>query len=85
MTDHRGVVWYVAWVDAAGQNHGAWTPLDDSMNIARCISAGFLVRDEPDFIVLAGSLDVQDNACDLMAIPRVAITEMKAWSHEESA
>ena len=85
MTDHRGVVWHVTWLDAAGQNRGSWTPLDDEMGLAHCVSAGFLVRDEPEFIVLAGSLDAQDNGCDMMAIPRVAITEMKAWRHEEPA
>jgi hypothetical protein len=71
---------YVEWIDS-GRGH-EWRMLDDldDMLPAYCRSVGWIVREEEEYIVLAGNLaaDAPDGkphqACQMMAIPKVAIT-----------
>lgn len=77
------VVYWVEWVDSANLDGGAWVDLEDGMSVELCTTAGFLVRDEPEFVVLAATLD--ENAkrgAGLISIPRSAIRQMKPWAHE---
>jgi hypothetical protein len=80
----RTRVYWVEWVDSAALGRGEWTDLDSDMEVATCVSAGLLVRDEPDYIVLAVALDDSEHAAGLMSIPRVAITLMKSWDSLDS-
>lgn len=82
MSEAAEVVYWVEWVDSANLERGVWVDLEDGMHTAVCTTAGFLVRDEPDFIVIAHSLN--ENAKEgagLIAIPRPCIKRMKAWKH----
>lgn len=75
----RTRVYWVEWVDSVTLARGEWTDLDGDFESATCVSAGFLVRDEPDYIVLAGSLDDAAHGAGLLNIPRCAIQKMASW------
>lgn len=42
-----------------------------------CVSAGYLLHESKDRLVLGLSLSASGNACDLMLIPRSAITRVR--------
>ena len=65
----------VEWVDSCTVDK--WTPLHYAdFEPVRCKSAGFLVKDGPDFIAIAASLanGVEGGqACQVLCIPKAAI------------
>jgi hypothetical protein len=73
----------VDWIDAAGVA-AHWAPLEDVKSYPqRCQSVGWLLEDEPDFIVVAPHVGLDENGWPEqvvgdMCIPRSAIKRIAA-------
>ena len=67
----------VHWLDPAGT--AGWRSLSESQAypMARCVTAGWLITDEPERIVLASSVNVDEGDCaDLTTLPRACIVSI---------
>lgn len=70
----------VQWIDSCSSDR--WEGLEDlSFEPIECESCGYLIKDEEKFIVIAHSLGNSpegkpNQCCGLMAIPKVAISNM---------
>lgn len=66
----------VEWVDSSTSIKSVWRPIAEiPKDAARVQSAGFLVRDLPDSVLIASSAD-QHHAAGAMHIPKCAILAM---------
>ena len=60
----------IEWVDAITSD--PWVSLDDAFEPMSCFTTGFILKETPDYIVLAGTYGVQDGdnqVCSRIAIP----------------
>jgi hypothetical protein len=74
MIDKPGEIVEVLWVDSTG--HSEWHEPDEAKELLtklECRSAGYLVQDEPEGIVIALGAGGLGQYLDSMAIPRAAI------------
>lgn len=67
----------VTWLDAVSGD--GWVNVDDLSAPAVCHTRGFLIRDLPEYIVVAGTIDKENPELvgDVLTIPKVMITQMK--------
>lgn len=70
----------VIWLDIAGSDPGeGWRDLEEAKRLkpGRMITSGWLLKDEPDYIILASSFDTEEELVgDLNAIPRCVVQEI---------
>ena len=68
----------VLWDDITGD--GTWQSAEKLVTPTRCLSVGWLVKENPGYIVMAGSVSRNDdgtwNVADTNAIHRGAIVEL---------
>ena len=68
----------VDWCDSAENMDNSDQYLDDLPQPQRIIQCGFLIKDEVDYIVIAGALKVELGTVDYaIAIPRCAVTSIR--------
>lgn len=72
---------YVEWLDSAGLSR--WTPIKELQRrslVSRCLSVGFVLKEDDDQVTLLQSLDPgqlegdDDNGDNTITIPKIAIT-----------
>ena len=63
----------VEWIDSATQ--GGWHARDGDHEVAKCLTAGYLLAEYDDRYVTANSLDDEDGCAGTMVIPKVAVTK----------
>lgn len=67
---------YVKWVDSS--TYGGWVGKNDVFEATSCQTVGWLVSDDNGVLVLAQTIgDDGEQRCNLIGIPKVAITKMK--------
>ncbi len=72
----------VTWVDACSSQE--WKAIEGSDDKpSPCVTVGFIVKETKKYIVVAGTLDVDnDNYCLAMTIPKKNITQIVRRSFE---
>lgn len=65
----------VSWRDAYSRS--AWTPAPATLGPMPCLTVGFLVEDEKEYITVAQSWSTDDGIGDRTSIPRGCITSVK--------
>lgn len=71
---------FVNWIDASTM-HG-WqddSGVNEVADLTRklCLTVGFLVKENPESVVIAQSLDGEMSPCNLVCIPRVALKRVR--------
>lgn len=66
----------VSWIDSS--TSGGWADPGDCASLvahvmAPCESLGYIVSETDDVLILAQSLDSEQNPCNLIGIPKLAI------------
>ncbi len=70
----------VKWVDSAELVPNEEIDLDELPRPQIKMSAGYIVGDADDHIVVAGIVNTHGTADYVIAIPRVAIQEIRLWT-----
>ena len=67
----------VIWIDSMSDN-GRWTlPEDIDMKPIECVTFGFLVEENENYIIVAQTLGIEpEQYCQMMCIPQKAITHL---------
>jgi hypothetical protein len=84
-SDRRDIV-EVEWVDSTG--HSEWHQPEEAQELLTkldCRSAGYLIADEPDGIIVALGIGAFGQYLDSMAIPRTAIRSLTRLHHSKKA
>ncbi len=68
-------LWRVEWIDST--NRGGWQEAGKDLDLSKCITVGFLVKDNDERVVIASSIDDNDEIANLTAIPRQVVTKME--------
>lgn len=73
----------ITWIDS-GVKHG-WIEYTESLIVAECITVGFVVYCDKDYVVIAGSVFEQEQtASEPMTIPKVLIKDLELLKHQTS-
>lgn len=65
----------VRWVDA--MRGDGWSPLSDAPHVVRCITRGWLVKEDDEQVVIAGTTSGDGEYGEMIAIPRGMVTAME--------
>ena len=57
--------------------------IDECLDVAQCQSIGHLIENNDEFIMLCGSLNDKDQACNIISIPRCSIRKMYVLKPKE--
>ena len=70
----------VQWLDSFVLS--GWHCSEAEVDISKCQTIGYVLRDEKDSLVLAQSLSDAGNIADIIAIPKVSIIDIKEIKEE---
>ncbi len=70
----------VKWVDSAETVPNEEIEFDELPRPQVKLSAGYLLSEEPEYLVIAGIVNTHQTADYVIAIPKVAIQEIRRWT-----
>ncbi len=65
----------VDWVDSSSTR--GWHPIDEVIELSRCVSVGFLMREDNEAIYLAGALADDELQSEMTVIPKTCIRKWR--------
>lgn len=71
---------YVEWEDSCSLSGRVWHDQDDRLGTSRCMTAGFVIKEDKGTITIASHITPQGHMAGDITIPKRAITKRRVLS-----